>query len=215
MQRRRRGAREAPRRRPTAHGPAPSRLPRSLSRQLGRTTRAPRRRSAESRRGGRRTRARVRGGTRGSCVYPGRAPRRRRSNMANVSMTWLGHAAFRFDTPGGKRIYLDPWLGNPKCPESERDPERMDVLALTHGHDDHSGDAPELMRRFSPTLVAAVELQNWIRGQGVDVGETPGMNKGGSKAVDGLTFTMTDARHSSSCPDGTYAGEAAGLVVEF
>ena len=35
-------------------------------------------------------------------------------------LTWLGHAAFRVDTPGGKRVYLDPFLtGNPKCPESE------------------------------------------------------------------------------------------------
>ena len=34
-----------------------------------------------------------------------------------TTLTWLGHAAFRIDTPGGKRIYVDPFLnGNPKCP---------------------------------------------------------------------------------------------------
>ena len=36
-----------------------------------------------------------------------------------VPLTWLGHASFRLDSPGGKRIYVDPWLGNPKCPDPE------------------------------------------------------------------------------------------------
>ena len=41
--------------------------------------------------------------------------------MADLTLTWLGHATFRFDTPGGKRIYVDPFLnGNPKCPENEQ-----------------------------------------------------------------------------------------------
>ena len=32
-----------------------------------------------------------------------------------TTLTWLGHSAFRVDTPGGKRIYVDPFLtGNPK-----------------------------------------------------------------------------------------------------
>ena len=48
--------------------------------------------------------------------------------MADVSLTWLGHATFRVDTPSGKRIYVDPWLGNPKCPENEREPERVDAI---------------------------------------------------------------------------------------
>ena len=39
-----------------------------------------------------------------------------------TELTWLGHSAFRVDSPGGKRIYVDPFLnGNPKCPESELD----------------------------------------------------------------------------------------------
>jgi len=38
-------------------------------------------------------------------------------------------------------------------------------------------------------------------------------NKGGTIEIDGVRFTMTNAFHSSSAPDGTYAGEAAGIVV--
>src|SRR5919109_602917 len=64
--------------------------------------------------------------------------------MANASLTWLGHASFRLDTAGGKRIYVDPFLsGNPKCPDSEKEPERIDVIAVTHGHGDHVGGTVE------------------------------------------------------------------------
>src|SRR5437660_642336 len=34
--------------------------------------------------------------------------------MAAASLTWLGHASFRLDSPNGKRIYVDPWLDNGK-----------------------------------------------------------------------------------------------------
>ena len=45
-----------------------------------------------------------------------------------MELTWLGHGTFRLDA-GGKRIYIDPFLnGNPKCPESELTPERVDVI---------------------------------------------------------------------------------------
>ena len=68
--------------------------------------------------------------------------------MSGLTLTWLGHASFRVDTPSGKRIYVDPWLGNPKCPESEQEPERVDMILLTHGHDDHIGNTVELAQKF-------------------------------------------------------------------
>jgi L-ascorbate metabolism protein UlaG (beta-lactamase superfamily) len=134
--------------------------------------------------------------------------------MAEVQLTWLGHASFRFDSPSGKRVYIDPFLGNPKCPDGEKEPERIDVLALTHGHSDHLGESVDLINRFSPTVVGQVELLGWLEGQGANVGEIPGTNKGGTREVDGVKFTMTDAHHSSSGPNGEYLGEAAGFVVE-
>jgi L-ascorbate metabolism protein UlaG (beta-lactamase superfamily) len=134
--------------------------------------------------------------------------------MPDVALTWLGHASFRMDTPGGKRVYIDPWLDNPKCPDGEKEPERIDILAITHGHSDHIGNSTDLIGRFSPTVVAMVELQGWLGGQGLDVGEVPGINKGGTRDVDGVKFTMTDARHSSGGPNGEYLGEPAGIVVE-
>jgi L-ascorbate metabolism protein UlaG (beta-lactamase superfamily) len=134
--------------------------------------------------------------------------------MPDVALTWLGHNAYRFDTPGGKRVYLDPFLDNPKCPEDEKQPERIDILAITHGHSDHVGSSVELIRQFQPTVVGIVELLGWLDGQGLDVGEVPGTNKGGTRDVDGVKFTMTDARHSAGGPKGEYLGEAAGFVIE-
>src|SRR5205807_2187976 len=37
----------------------------------------------------------------------------------------------------------------------------------------------------------------------------------GTQDLDGIKVTMTNAFHSSSMPDGRYAGEPAGLVVEL
>jgi L-ascorbate metabolism protein UlaG (beta-lactamase superfamily) len=134
--------------------------------------------------------------------------------MPGVSLTWLGHAAFRFDTPGGKRVYVDPFLDNPKCPESEREPERVDLIALTHGHDDHVGNTVELYERFSPPVIALAELRGWLGSQGVGVDPSHAPNKGGTVEVEGIKITLTDANHSSSAGDGTYLGEPAGLVIE-
>jgi L-ascorbate metabolism protein UlaG (beta-lactamase superfamily) len=135
--------------------------------------------------------------------------------MADASLTWLGHASFRLDTPGGKRIYVDPWLGNPKCPDGEQEPERIDVIALTHGHSDHVGETVALSKRFSPEIVAIVELKGWLGKQGAEVGEMPGPNKGGTVEAAGCRFTLTNAFHTSSSDDGDYLGEAAGIVIEL
>jgi L-ascorbate metabolism protein UlaG (beta-lactamase superfamily) len=133
--------------------------------------------------------------------------------MPDVSLTWLGHASFRVDTPNGKRIYVDPFLGNPKCPDGEKVPERIDVIALTHGHSDHVGETIELTKKFSPEVVAQVELYAWLQQNGAEVADGMGPNKGGTVDVDGVKFTLTNAFHSSSAPDGSYVGEACGIVL--
>ncbi len=134
----------------------------------------------------------------------------------NGSLTWLGHAAFRLDTPGGKRIYIDPFLhGNPKCPEGELEPERVDAILLTHGHGDHVGDTVALAQKFGCPVIAQVELRGWLGGQGVGASMAESPNKGGTVQVQGITVTLTDANHSSSADDGTYLGESCGLVLEL
>jgi L-ascorbate metabolism protein UlaG (beta-lactamase superfamily) len=137
--------------------------------------------------------------------------------MADVSLTWLGHASFRIDSPGGKRIYVDPWLDNPKCPEGEKEPERVDLIALTHGHDDHVGATVELAQKFGCPVIAIVELRGWLSTKGLSEDATEAANKGGTVEKEGIKVTLTDAKHSSSAfEDGgfVYLGEPAGLVIE-
>jgi L-ascorbate metabolism protein UlaG (beta-lactamase superfamily) len=133
--------------------------------------------------------------------------------VAETTLTWLGHASFRVDTAGGKRIYIDPFLnGNPKCPESEQSPDRADVIAVTHGHGDHVGDTVDIAKKTGATVVAPVELADWLQSkQGLENVRDP--NKGGTTEVDGVKFTMTNAFHSSSNNDGEYMGEPCGIVV--
>jgi L-ascorbate metabolism protein UlaG (beta-lactamase superfamily) len=134
--------------------------------------------------------------------------------MAETALTWLGHAAFRVDTADGKRIYIDPWLnGNPKCPQDEQTPERVDIVALTHAHGDHIGDTIALAGEHGSSVVAQVELSGWLGRQGVDEDKLVAPNKGGTVDVDGTKFTLTNAFHSDSAPDGSYAGEACGIVL--
>jgi L-ascorbate metabolism protein UlaG (beta-lactamase superfamily) len=134
--------------------------------------------------------------------------------MPDVQLTWLGHAAFRFDTPGGKRVYIDPFLDNPKCPEEEKEPERVDLIALTHGHNDHVGSTVEMAKRFGCPVIAQVELRGFLDSEGAagDMSQSP--NKGGTAQAQGIKVTLTDANHSSSWDDGRYLGEACGLVIE-
>ena len=133
-----------------------------------------------------------------------------------IPLTWLGHASFRLDSPGGKRIYVDPWLtGTPKCPEAEQTPDRIDLIALTHGHGDHVGDTVALWKQFQPPVVALVELRGWLSSQGLPHEMAHAPNKGGTAHVDGIKITLTDANHSSSTEDGAYLGEPAGLVLEL
>lgn len=134
-----------------------------------------------------------------------------------TTLTWLGHAAFRLDTPAGTRLYVDPFLsGNPSCPEAERMPERCDLVAVSHGHDDHVGDAVAIVQRFSCPVVAQVELRGWLATKGLAEDPTEALNKGGTRRFGDVRITLTDANHSSSAFENgtfTYLGESCGLVL--
>ncbi len=134
-----------------------------------------------------------------------------------IRLTWLGHATFKIEV-GGKTLLIDPWVdSNPVCPDELKTFDALDVMLITHGHWDHMEDAVPIAKKHTPTVVAMIEIAKWLDNQGV--GNTIGMNKGGTVTVDGVKATMVTANHSSSCTeeDGTvvYLGEPAGFVLEF
>jgi len=77
-------------------------------------------------------------------------------NLQGNRITWLGHATFRIETKDGTTVYLDPWvMGNPMCPENEKQVKKADVLICTHGHFDHIGDAVAIGRQHNPRSSAS------------------------------------------------------------
>jgi L-ascorbate metabolism protein UlaG (beta-lactamase superfamily) len=137
----------------------------------------------------------------------------------NTKITWYGHATFLYETPGGKRIMVDPWLaGNPACPDNLKHVENLDALLITHGHFDHIGDAIGVAKSATPDVVLGiVELVGWLGKKGVE--NLVGMNKGGTVDVVGVKVTMLHADHSCGINDDDgsiiYGGEAVGYLMEM
>src|SRR5580704_2777778 len=132
-------------------------------------------------------------------------------------LTWLGHAAFKIETPSGKTILVDPWiLTNPMCPDKDKNFEHIDTMLVTHGHFDHIADAVELGKKFKPQVVGIYELCAWLESKGV--GGTNSMNKGGTQKVGEIEVTMVNALHSCGIKDGDqiiYGGEASGYIIRL
>jgi L-ascorbate metabolism protein UlaG (beta-lactamase superfamily) len=137
----------------------------------------------------------------------------------DTKITWYGHATFLYETPGGKRIMIDPWLdGNPACPDNMKRVENLDVLLITHGHFDHISDALRVATTASPKDVLGIfEIAAWLGKKGVE--NVTGFNKGGSITVQGVKITMLHADHSCGIQedDGSivYGGEAVGYLLEL
>ncbi len=134
-----------------------------------------------------------------------------------VKLTWLGHATFKVETPGGQTLLIDPWvMGNPACPGNLKSFEKIDTMLITHGHFDHIGDAVELAQQHKPKVVCIPETANWLGAKGVE--DLAEMNKGGTQKVNDIEVTMVTADHSCGILDDgkiVYGGEACGYVITF
>ncbi len=118
-----------------------------------------------------------------------------------MRLTWLGHACFLLE--GTRSVLIDPFI-----PDGPIRTE-PDLVAVTHGHDDHLGEVVRLGKK----TVAISEIGKYLRGKGLVV-ET--MNIGGTVTVDGVEFTMTQAIHSSGLElagPGFSGGSSCGYVV--
>ena len=58
----------------------------------------------------------------------------------STRIRWLGHACLLVESDG-RRVLIDPFLtGNPKA-AARADEVSADLILISHGHEDHVGDA--------------------------------------------------------------------------
>jgi L-ascorbate metabolism protein UlaG (beta-lactamase superfamily) len=127
-----------------------------------------------------------------------------------MKLTFYGHATFSIEV-NGKTLLFDPFFtGNPMIKEVDPAKIKADYIFLTHGHGDHTGDVLAIAKGAGATVVAPAELSGWLGKQGLS--KVHPVNHGGPVTFDFGKVRAVSAIHSSSTPDGAYAGNPVGYV---
>ena len=154
------------------------------------------------------------------------------AQSGKTEVLWLGQAATRITTPGGKVIVIDPWLtSNPKTPASFKDLSalgKVDLILVTHAHFDHFADAPALAKMNNVAMWGPAGLNDSIAKLGIlPVELSPRFGKGGTImpfGAAGVKITAVHAEHSSELTWKNPAtgkdeihvgGEPVGFIVEM
>ena len=148
-----------------------------------------------------------------------------------TEVLWLGQAAFRIKSPGGKTIVIDPWItGGPKAPAPYKTDlaalGKVDLLLVTHAHVDHIGDAPALAKLNNTILYGPADMITPLNTLGVlPANLTHRFNKSGNVTpLPGIKVTAVKAEHSSlyvfanpitGKNESHPAGEAVGYIIEL
>ncbi|MFN8292743.1 MAG: metal-dependent hydrolase [Chitinophagales bacterium] len=129
-----------------------------------------------------------------------------------MKFTYYGHACFGVEI-NGKHLLFDPFITyNELAKEVNVNTIPADYIFISHGHQDHIADAVAIAQRTGALVVGSWEVIEWVSKQGVK--NVHPMNTGGKKVFDFGWVKCTVAQHSSSFPDGSYAGNPMGFLVE-
>lgn len=120
-----------------------------------------------------------------------------------TKVRWLGQSAFEVVTPGGKTIFIDPWItGNPQAPVKVENIEKADLILVTHDHFDHLGDSVAIAKKTEGVVIASFELLKKLVSEGLPernaLNGGNGMNIGGTVKVRGISVTMVLAFHTGT-----------------
>ncbi|OYX69460.1 MAG: metal-dependent hydrolase [Rhizobiales bacterium 32-66-11] len=134
-----------------------------------------------------------------------------------MKLTWLGHSAFRVEM-GEAVVLIDPFFsGNPTFPGSIEDAAQgVTHILVTHGHDDHLGDAAAIAAQSGAQVIANFEICQYLAAQGA-TNINPG-NTGGSLGCGDFDVAFTPAVHSSGAMGenghSVYLGNPNGLILK-
>lgn len=128
-----------------------------------------------------------------------------------MKITFLGHASLQINI-GDITILVDPFIsGNPKAAHIDLDALKADYILLTHAHQDHVLDVEAIAKRTEAVIVSNYEIVSHYQNKGL---EGHPMNHGGSWDFEFGKLKYVNAIHTSSFPDGSYAGQPGGFVIE-
>ncbi len=128
-----------------------------------------------------------------------------------VRLTYHGHACFSIEG-AGKTIWLDPFFtDNPQADIHLDDVKEADYILVSHGHGDHLGDAIAIAERNGAMIVSNHEIAVYCQERPV---EAHGMHIGAGYQFPFSRVKMTIAHHGSSFPNGGYAGNPGGFLVD-
>ena len=121
-----------------------------------------------------------------------------------MKIKYLGHSCFEITATKGK-ILIDPFL----VASPDYNADGVSDIFVTHGHSDHLGSAIEISKQTGAKINAIFELANYCAKKGAN---TNGMGIGGWTQHKWGRVIAVPASHSSSTPDGNYAGCPCGFV---
>ena len=128
-----------------------------------------------------------------------------------MKFTFYGHACFSVEIEG-KHILFDPFISpNEKAAHIDVAQIKADYILVSHGHEDHIADVESIAKRTGAKLVSNFEIVSWFAKKGIE--NSHPMNHGGSWEFDFGTVKYVNAVHSSSFPDGSYAGNPGGFII--
>jgi L-ascorbate metabolism protein UlaG (beta-lactamase superfamily) len=129
-----------------------------------------------------------------------------------MKVTYYGHACFSV-VVRGKTLLFDPFIsGNSLAKDIDVNSVPADFILVSHGHDDHVGDALAIAKRTNALMIAGFEVGEWFLQQGAPRVHT--LNHGGRFNFDFGRVKYVNAIHSSTLPDGSGGGNAGGFVIE-
>lgn len=129
-----------------------------------------------------------------------------------MKTTYLGHSSFLIEIDDVSLLF-DPFITGNDATKGVVDIASLapNFILLSHGHQDHILDAEAIAMQSGAPIISNFEIVQWYGQKGIDNGIP--MNHGGSVDCHGVQVKMVNAIHTSSFPDGSYAGQPAGFVV--
>jgi L-ascorbate metabolism protein UlaG (beta-lactamase superfamily) len=112
----------------------------------------------------------------------------------------------------GTKILFDPFISENEAAKDIIDMAMLmpDYILVTHGHFDHICDVEAIAKQSGAAVIANFEVANYFGQKGL---KTIPVNQGGTVSLKGMDVKAVNAIHSSSFPDGGYAGNPLGFVI--